>query len=187
MENNEYIHPDELCHHGTKGMKWGIRRYQNKDGSLTAAGKKRYEKELEKIKKEQKVLKNKERTQKKVEKLEAMKKENDELKSKLSPLKKKEEPEGVIKERNKSAKVLSNQELDERIARMKKEKEYNSLKEDTDSVANGKKIAGEVLEKVGKDVAVQTLGYLTAAAVNKMIFKGEDAIDPKNLQNRRKK
>lgn len=32
----------ELQHHGTKGQKWGIRRYQNKDGSLTPAGKKRY-------------------------------------------------------------------------------------------------------------------------------------------------
>lgn len=36
MENNS------LYHHGTKGMKWGVRRYQNKDGSLTSAGKKRY-------------------------------------------------------------------------------------------------------------------------------------------------
>lgn len=32
---------DELTHWGIKGMKWGVRRYQNKDGSLTAAGKKR--------------------------------------------------------------------------------------------------------------------------------------------------
>lgn len=32
----------ELLHWGTKGMKWGVRRYQNKDGSLTPAGKKRY-------------------------------------------------------------------------------------------------------------------------------------------------
>ena len=31
---------DELYHHGVKGMKWGFRRYQNKDGSLTPAGKK---------------------------------------------------------------------------------------------------------------------------------------------------
>ena len=32
----------ELLHWGIKGMKWGVRRYQNKDGTLTPAGKKRY-------------------------------------------------------------------------------------------------------------------------------------------------
>lgn len=35
-------YPNELYHHGIKGQKWGVRRYQNPDGSLTAAGKKRY-------------------------------------------------------------------------------------------------------------------------------------------------
>ena len=32
----------ELYHYGVKGMKWGVRRYQNYDGTRTAAGKKRY-------------------------------------------------------------------------------------------------------------------------------------------------
>ena len=35
------IETDELQHHGVKGQKWGVRRYQNKDGSLTPEGKKR--------------------------------------------------------------------------------------------------------------------------------------------------
>ena len=35
MENNE------LCHYGVLGMRWGVRRYQNEDGTLTTAGKRR--------------------------------------------------------------------------------------------------------------------------------------------------
>lgn len=38
---------NELQHWGIKGMKWGKRRYQNSDGSLTEAGKKRYNKEAD--------------------------------------------------------------------------------------------------------------------------------------------
>lgn len=40
--NNYIITNGQLYHHGIKGQKWGRRRYQNPDGSLTAAGRKRY-------------------------------------------------------------------------------------------------------------------------------------------------
>ena len=39
--NGGFYNSDYLYHHGIKGMQWGVRRYQNPDGSLTAAGKKR--------------------------------------------------------------------------------------------------------------------------------------------------
>ena len=63
----------ELYHHGIKGQKWGVRRFQNKDGSLTPAGRKRYDepnvgkqkrykipenKSLHRLKLEEKYMKN---------------------------------------------------------------------------------------------------------------------------------
>lgn len=47
---------EELYHHGIKGQKWGVRRYQNEDGTLTDAGKKHYAKDMEKLESIQKKL-----------------------------------------------------------------------------------------------------------------------------------
>ena len=40
--NSLYDESPFLEHHGIKGQKWGVRRFQNPDGTLTAAGKRRY-------------------------------------------------------------------------------------------------------------------------------------------------
>lgn len=40
----DQLDADYISHHGIKGQKWGIRRYQNADGSLTPRGQKRYNK-----------------------------------------------------------------------------------------------------------------------------------------------
>lgn len=48
---------DELEHHGILGQKWGVRRYQNADGSLTESGKKRYTRPSRDERKETRVLK----------------------------------------------------------------------------------------------------------------------------------
>ena len=40
--NGGFANEEDLYHWGIKGMRWGVRRYQNADGSLTTAGCKRY-------------------------------------------------------------------------------------------------------------------------------------------------
>jgi len=70
----EQMYNDSLCHFGTLGMKWGIRKYQNKDGSLTPEGKARYG--SGKVKEKRKV--------KKLTDAERKKRNNDRLKSALA-------------------------------------------------------------------------------------------------------
>lgn len=55
------MYDQELYHYGVKGMKWGIRRYQNKDGTLTSKGKKRYEKSNDNSNDEDEIKNNKSR------------------------------------------------------------------------------------------------------------------------------
>lgn len=53
IDNNGVLRytDDILTHHGVKGMKWGVRRYRNKDGTLTAEGRAREEQRVDKWRK----------------------------------------------------------------------------------------------------------------------------------------
>lgn len=87
MENNE------LQHYGVLGMRWGFRRYQNKDGTLTKAGKKRYNQEQESLKEKEKVLKRKMANKAKFEKLDAKRKQLSEMEESLKVTKNKSKSE----------------------------------------------------------------------------------------------
>ena len=81
----------ELRHHGIKGQKWGVRRFQNKDGSLTASGRKRYGTDdlkdtLDKVNKADSLIK----TAKKYQAEKDHKEYNNKIKSDLSKMSDKE-------------------------------------------------------------------------------------------------
>lgn len=97
-----------LVHHGIRGMKWGVRRYQNKDGSLTPAGKKR----LQKAQDEYKALSGK--------------------KIKTTDDDKKKEASAESTPKIKSVKDMSDQELQREVTRLGLEDRYSQLTKNND-------------------------------------------------------
>lgn len=186
MEYEIYKVDDELCHHGIRGMRWGIRRYQNKDGSLTPRGKKRYDAELKKVRAEEKVLKTRQATRAKIEKLEARKQaaaaEKDALdaadgKKKRKLFGRKEKAEKEVK---KSVKDMTDVELYEAINRARMEDTYRQLRPEKVNKPNP---FGQMLNDVVKPAATnagrQFLENALKKAGEKML---EDKVDPNSLQ-----
>lgn len=181
MENKE------LQHHGIPGMKWGIRRYQNKDGSLTAAGKKRYEKELAKLKEEQRILNNKKKTQAKIDKLVAMRKNIDETKAELgetpktSKIKEKFTQTKEEKASKRKLKDLSDEELQAKINRIQMEKRYielTSVPKEQAKVNKGKSAVNDILSTSAKNIGGQLVTFAMGWGVNR-IAKAMGSSDPK--------
>lgn len=155
----------EIVHSGIKGMRWGIRRYQNPDGTLTAAGKKRYNKELAKVREQEKILKNRQATKAKMEALEARKKAVSEGKQALYDEKKrvdKTRTDAATKPKKKSIKDMTDEELASTIKRIQMEKQYNDLIRTPEKVSKGKSfIKDTVLPKLGQKAADLASDYLT--------------------------
>lgn len=139
---------NELTHWGIKGMRWGIRRYQNKDGTLTTAGKKRYAKEMEKLKQEERVAKNQQLTKAKLDKLDEKRREIEAIKS-GKPVPKPAEK----RPRKTSVHDMSDEELKEVVNRLNMERMYKQL--NPEQVSVGKKFADKVMKDVVAPAATE--------------------------------
>lgn len=178
MDNEHILTANgELYHWGIKGMRWGVRRYQNKDGSLTKAGKKRYDSEMEKIKAETKKIKNQQRTAAKLKKLEDAKKNLDDLKNG----KEKKEAETAEEIAAKKAKILESRsakqlydnanlfttaELTAAKTRLELERNIKSLEPAT--IDKGKAFANKFIESADQITSVVQSGTKTWNAVAKV-------------------
>ena len=184
----------ELYHWGVQGMKWGVRRYQNKDGSLSKAGKERYDKELAKTKAERKAVKEREKTKAKIDKLNAMKADVENRKKALGDSDTIDKAKNSIKKhseekksKKRTIKDLSDAELQAKVDRLQLEKRYRDLMKESvpKETKKGKEFVSDVRDKSGKNIAIQLTTYVMGRGVNKVlgdIFNDELVVNPKKGQ-----
>lgn len=145
------VYSDELCHYGIRGMRWGIRRYQNSDGSLTTAGRSRYS-----TGKHHSIFTRKKMTSKDTAK------------------------PAEEKPKQKSVSEMSDAELNAFLNRKRLEQQYYQLMatpQKKSAVTKGKELVGKALENAAQDTLTQIAKYTMAKGVNKVL--GDNVVNAK--------
>lgn len=159
MMRYRLISEEELYHYGVKGQKWGVRRYQNEDGSLTNAGKKRYgtsenfERQYPVDKKNSDITainSGKEVTRKAREVNRNLKEVEKEKTSKKQKKVNKQIEEAARDE----ARRMSDQELREAVNRLNMEENYTRMMSNRNYIDVGESAASKFLDKASKALIV---------------------------------
>lgn len=143
---------DELQHHGIKGQKWGVRRYQKSDGSLTPEGKKRYsdgeyKQALDKVKAADKVVKS------------------------VSKAKSDMDAKAYEKQLKYDLSKMSDKELQQAVNRLNMEERYSQVMTQRKRLEAGESRINKVLDMAGTALSGAATALTIAVAVNELINK----------------
>lgn len=167
---------DELYHHGIIGQKWGVRRFQNSNGSLTAEGRQRYSgKSKSTVENPPAVVKTKNSSKLSSEDVNKILNESgniarksDNTSKSINKIKKSEEAkkkDQINKEKYKDASEMSDKELREFLNRYDMEQRYNRIvNENKKDILSGSEVAKEILN-VTKDVAAVAVSAATIYSI----------------------
>lgn len=160
---------NELYHYGILGMKWGVRRYQNRDGSLTAEGKKRYARDIAENlakKKDSRIdTSNPDPNRWVREDIERSKRVVDsssDLVKQVKNVERETSPKSTKKRLNVSN--MSDKELRDKINRELLERQYSDIFGEEAKVSRGRQFTRETLEIAGTALAATSsvLGIMLA-------------------------
>lgn len=146
----------DLRHHGIKGQKWGVRRFQNSDGSLTAAGRKRYgDGKGSSVEDYQNAIK---KTKAAGESVENIRKFNNDIKRIKDP--------AMEKRIRKSTEQMTDKELQQRVNRLNMEDNYTRMMMHREQLKQGEDYVNKVL-----DVSAVALRGATTALTIALLVK----------------
>lgn len=159
---------NELRHWGIKGMKWGVRRYQNNDGTLTDAGKRRYDRDMKGLSNKKKksyeadpdkwVKEDRERSKRLVDETRNLTRElktaND------TSIKNQKKPKMDLSK-------MSDKEMRDQINRALLEKQYNDMFA-PETTNKGRQYASQILESAGTVLAVTSSALGVALAIKEL-------------------
>ena len=159
----DYLRMHELYHWGIKGQKWGIRRYQNPDGSLTEEGKARYGGDsYDKLSQNQKDRYNADQTKAEVATFDTVSKTASGVKSITNDISNMPAMQEKGKVSYANYPNMSDKELQDRVNRLALEHRYSDLNGETKYEKSGSEKAREVLQTVG---AVAGIGATIAGII----------------------
>ena len=146
----------DLRHHGIKGQKWGVRRFQNSDGSLTAAGRKRYgDGKGSSVEDYQNAIK---KTKAASDSVENIRKFNNDVKRIKDP--------AMEKRIRKSTETMTDKELQQRVNRLNMEDNYTRMMMNREQLKQGEDYVNRVL-----DVSTVALRGATTALTIALLVK----------------